>query len=267
MPFDAANPVASAPPQNRAGDFWSIYDALSADLDPAVRIEGFAAGLHWFGVRAGGSVGFAMSPREGPDSPSRAGRVAGAPLDEIARLARSWNFADAALGVAALNAYHNQSARLRDWLERSGEVAHGANAFAHFRPRLAGKRVAVVGHFRGLKRLGETCELTILERRPQPGDVPDPACEVVLPQCDYVFITATTLINKTLPRLLALSRGAFVVLVGPTTPLTPVWFDLGVHAIAGLSVDDVPGIWRIVQEGGKHEIFEHGGRLVLIERS
>lgn len=264
MPSDAVN-TASAPAR-RAG-FWSVYDAIAAPVDGACAIEEFAAGMHWFGVRAGGSVGLTMSPSDSRESPSHAGRIAGASLDTIAPLAKSWNLADAALGMAALNAWHNHPARVRAWLEARGEVAHDANAFEHYLPRLAGRRVAVIGHFRRLERLAEVCELTVLERRPQPGDMPDPACEVVLPQSDFVFITATTLINKTLPRLLELSRGAHVVIVGPTTPLTPAWFDLGVSAIAGLVIEDVPGVWSILREGGRHEFFVRGGRYALIEAS
>ena len=127
--------------------------------------------------------------------------------------------------------------------------------------------MAVIGHFRGLDELARVSQLTILERRPQPGDAPDPACEVILPEAEFVFITATTLINKTLPRLLQLCPQAFVVLVGPTTPLTPKWFDLGVDMIAGLLIDDVPSVWKIVQEGGQHAFFDHGTRMVQIERA
>ena len=46
------------------------------------------------------------------------------------------------------------------------------------------------------------CRLSILERDPVLGDYPDSACEYILPEQDYVFITGMTLVNKTLPHLL-----------------------------------------------------------------
>jgi len=36
--------------------------------------------------------------------------------------------------------------------------------------------------------------------------------------------------------------------------------------IAGLLVDDVPSVLQIVQEGGQHTFFDHGARMVQIER-
>ena len=250
-----------------ATSFWSPYDRLISGLAQDVVVTSFVGGLHWFGVQSAGSMGLSMSPREIPASPSLAGRVAGQDLRTVAALSKSWNFADAALGIAALNSHYNAPARVLGWAQ-SAHLVHqsGANAFTTMLPRIAGRKVAVIGHFRGLEEVAKVCQLTILERRPQAGDAPDSACEVVLPEAEYVFITATTLINKTLPRLLQLCRNAFVVLVGPTAPLTPLWFELGVDMIAGLVIDDVPAAWQIVQEGGQHSFFDHGTRMVQIER-
>lgn len=248
-------------------NLWSVYDALVDGLDPQARADEFAAGLHWFGVRSGASLGMAMAPSEGRGAPTGAGAIAGLSLRETAARSRSWNFADAALGLAAINAHYNAPARVRALAEAPAFIAHaGTNTFEYMMPRIAGRRVAVVGHFRGLERLAGHCELTILERRPQAGDLPDPACEDVLPRSEFVFMTATTLINKTLPRLLALSRGAFVAVVGPTTPLTPRWFEWGVDLIGGLVVEDVPAVWPVIQEGGQHSFFDRGTRMIQLER-
>jgi len=258
--------LTATAPTAEAG-LWNIYEALIADLDASAKIDAFAAGLHWFGVRSGEGLGLAMAPPEGRAAPTGAGRIARLSLLETARRAKSWNFSDAALGVAALNAFHNAPDRVQPLIADVRYTTHtGTNAFEYMLPRVTGKRVTVIGHFRGLDRMAEHCDLTILERRPQPGDLPDPACEDVLPRSDFVFITGTTLINKTLPRLLALSRGAFVSLVGPTTPLTPRWFDLGVDLVAGLIVDDAPLVWPIIQEGGQHSFFDAGTRMLQIER-
>ena len=258
-----ARPVSSP-----ASGLWSVYDTLIKGLDPVPRIESFAAGLHWFGVRSDAGMGLAMAPPEGRAAPSGAGGIAGLGLRDVADRAKSWNFADAALGVASINAHYNTPARVSSLCANARYLTHtGTNAFEYMLPRVTGKRVTAIGHFRGLDKMAEHCDLTILERRPQAGDLPDPACEDVLPRSDFVFITGTTLINKTLPRLLALSRGAFVSLVGPTTPLTPAWFDLGVDLVAGLVVENVSAVWPVVQEGGQHSFFDRGTRMIQIERA
>ena len=259
-------PVAPSAPA-AATSFWTLYDRLLAGLPGNVSVTAFAGGLHWFGVHSAGSMGLAMAVHETAGGPSLAGRVAGSDLRTVAALAKSWNFADAALGIAALNSYYNAPARVLGWAQADYFVHQtGANAFATMLPRVVGKRVAVIGHFHGLDEIAKVCSLTILERRPQPGDSPDPACEVILPEADFVFITGVTLINKTIVRLLQLCPQAFVVLVGPTVPLAPLWFELGVGMIAGLMIDDVPATFQLVQEGGKHAFFDRGTRMIQIER-
>ncbi|MBK8479163.1 MAG: DUF364 domain-containing protein [Opitutaceae bacterium] len=265
MPVSA--PSLVAPPRTADTGFWNIYDRLLSGLPEDAVVASFAGGLHWFGVQSAGAMGLAMAVHETHCAPSLAGRVAGQDLRTVAALARSWNFADAALGLAALNSYYNAPARVLGWAQ-ADYFAHqtGANAFATMLPRVIGKRVAVIGHFQGLEGIAKVCQLTILERQPQPGDAPDPACELILPEADFVFITGVTLINKTIVRLLQLCPQAFVVLVGPTVPLAPVWFELGVGMIAGLMIDDVPATFQLVQEGGKHAFFERGTRMIQIER-
>ena len=106
----------------------------------------------------------------------------------------------------------------------------------------------------------------MLERIPGTDDLPDPACEYVLPEQDYVFITATAIINKTLPRLLELSRGATVFLVGPSTPFTPVLFQHGIHTLAGTVVLEPDSVWRAAQEGAARSVFEYGAQMVKVSR-
>ncbi len=58
-------------------------------------------------------------------------------------------------------------------------------------------------------------------------------------QADIVAITGSALINHSIERLLNLCRPeSFVVVLGPTTPLSPVLFDHGVDVICGTRVVD-----------------------------
>lgn len=103
-----------------------------------------------------------------------------------------------------------------------------------------GRRVAVVGHFPFVERLGGAfAALSVLELRPRPGDLPAARAADVLPAADVVAITGTALHNGTLGGLLALRRpGARVVLLGPSVPLVPALLDLGIDALAGAVIHD-----------------------------
>jgi hypothetical protein len=41
-----------------------------------------------------------------------------------------------------------------------------------------------------------------------------------------------------------------------------VLFNYGVDLMGGLVVEDDDLVWKVIQEGGKHEIFMQGSRMV-----
>jgi uncharacterized protein (DUF4213/DUF364 family) len=244
---------------------WELYDALIDAIPASAGVKECVGGLHWSAVHSLG-VGLSMTPGEGVPALPQAGSYAGMALKDLAALAKSWNFFEASLGIAAINSAFNGPATVVKSFGQPLDKLKSANCFHYLREAFRGKKVTVVGHFRDLEPLKEICELTILERKPQQGDLPDPACEYVLPGQDIVIITAVTLINKTLPRLLQLAKGARIILTGPTTPLTPILFDFGIEMLAGLVVEDEPLVLRTIQEGGQHQLFDSGARMVTLER-
>ena len=96
--------------------------------------------------------------------------------------------------------------------------------------------------------------LHIFERRPIPdlGVLPDTAAAGILPRCQVVVISATTLINHTLDALLDhCAQAREIALLGPSTPFLPEVFKRrGVTMLSGLQVVDAPRVLRIVSEGG-----------------
>ena len=246
--------------------FWAYHNALVEEISSGERIRSFSAGLHWFAARSESALGLAMAPAEGFDHVSIAGHVTGMSLREAAAMSRSWNMADASLGMAAINAWHNAPDRVAQWTGKAGLEEIHSNIFDHLLPRIKGRRVTVIGHFFGLEEVAKVCDLTILERKPGRGDTPDPACEVVLPQSEFVVITGTTMLNKTLPRLLELCKGAHVSLAGPTVSLWPGWFENGVSMLAGVIVEEPDRVMQLVQEGGAHSFFGNGAKMVIYER-
>jgi uncharacterized protein len=240
---------------------WDLYDALLGELPADPCVARGLVGRAWTLIEAGG-MGMAMTHRDEVQPATQRLPLAGRPLREVAAAVKSWNVREAAIGLAALNAWVNDRRRLEEQTGRTFTASRSEPIFAAMRDEIAGRRVAVIGHFPGIEALREHCQLTVLERAPQPGDLPDFAAEYVLPGQDYVFITGTTLVNKTLPRLLSLTAGAQVVLVGPSVPLTPRWFGWGVSVLAGTVVVDPERLWQAAAEGSLMEIWSEGAATV-----
>lgn len=244
---------------------WKIYDELIAAIPPDLTVRDCLLGLSWTLVRSR-ATGIAMTYLEGHPDVKLAGEINGMPLRQLAKYVKSWNYLEATMGLAAINSYFNTPEQVEKLCGCPLGAQKQVSAFTHFQEQLRGKKVAVIGHFPDLDALTGICQLSILERRPQSGDFPDPACEYILPQQDYVFLTATTLINKTLPRLLELSGQAVIVLVGPSTPLTPILFQYGINVLAGTVVVDPQAVRQVVQEGGSLKLFQRGGQMVKISK-
>ncbi len=242
---------------------WSLYDELIETIPEGARALDCQAGVSWTMVRSDrGGVGLAHTVKETSRPFQYKGNLRDAPLRSVARCIKSWNMVEASIGMAAINAWYNTEARLNKlgahWADRGGDV------FTTLTGRVWGKKVAVVGHFPNIERkLKPVCHLTVLERNPQQGDYPDGACEYLLPEQDFVFLTGMTLVNKTLPRLLELSSQAEVSLVGPSVPLTPILLSHGLQYLSGYCVTDLDVTEGIVRRGGKQEIFEGGRKVEL----
>ena len=90
-----------------------------------------------------------------------------------------------------------------------------------------------MGHFPPVVQALAQLSLVCAERNPQP-EIIEAACEYLLPEQDYVFITGETLIYKTLPRLLVLAKKSQSGLVGPVRLYPEVLFKFGVNVICSL---------------------------------
>lgn len=241
----------------------AIYHDLVAPIERGSPITACVAGLVWSLVEAGGYAGLALTLQDGVFESVLPSRVQGAEARWLAEHITSWNMFDASLALAAINAWYNRRDSVEALLGRRLTSERGARLFERLSEQFAGRSVAVVGHFPHLEPLRRHCKLTVLERRPLSGDLPDQAGEYLLERQDCVCITGSAVANKTLPRLLELSRAAYVVLIGPSVPLTPLWFEHGVDLLAGTVVLDPSGASNCVQQGGRRSLF--GDSIAMVE--
>jgi len=244
---------------------WSLYDQLIDNIPDTIIVRDCIVGLHWVVICSSGT-GLAMTIIDNERSTTFTGSIVGSKLKRIAELAKSWNNIEASIGVAAINSYYNSIEIIEQNWGKLTYPGHNDNVFDEMMPELTNRNVAVIGHFPGLESVSKISNVSILERNPQRGDYPDPACEYILPAQDYVFITGVTFTNKTLPRLLTLSKNAKCILVGPSVPLAPVLLSKGVFVLAGTIVMDELVVVQNIKEGGDRSIFNNGARMIRFRK-
>ncbi len=244
---------------------WELYDRLIEGIPETIPVRAYTLGEIWTMVQTPNHVGVAMTVNLSSRDPILKSDPCAVPLKDLAQCAKSWNYKEASLGVAAINAYYNQEPLL---YEKSINVGGDKDAFLLYGEEMQGKKVAVIGHFPFLeKQLRGKCELTILERNPKQGDYPDPACEYLLYDQDYILVTGSTLVNKTLPRLLQLkNEHSRLIMVGPSVTLSPILYEYGVDALSGMIVTDSKKAREIVGKGSCGGIFQAGKMVNLLPK-
>lgn len=241
-------------------DPWSVYDLIRRHVREDMAIDQLVLGLTWTYCLAEGGIGFAQSPGVASRVLEFPGTLAGRAAAEVAGWLTSWDPFEATVGLAAANAVINGPANLlmAQAQRLNGPAPANLAVFEYFRPRLVGRKVVVIGRYPGLDAVLDGLDVSVIERQPGPGDLPDPSAELLIPQADWVFLTATSLINKTFPRLSELARNAVTVLMGPSMPWLDGLADHGVDFLAGVIPVDAAIAVRIAGEGGGTRLFGEG---------
>jgi uncharacterized protein (DUF4213/DUF364 family) len=176
---------------------------------------------------------------------------------ELAEYAKSKSLLEASIGMATINSLID--------IDESRCIEK--NAFEIILEKGKDKNVAIVGHFPWIPKLkGKTKNLWVLEQRLREGDLPAREADRVLPQCDVVGITGTSFINHTLEGLLNLCKEAYILLIGPTSPISPILFDYGIDAICGSKVIDINKVIRSISEGATFKEIT-GVRLLTLSKT
>jgi len=241
-----------------------IYELLLDYAGSDAQVTALSIGPVWTVCKAQ-HTGLAMSPGIPTRTLPWPGTLAGKTLAELAGWITDWEPYKATVAMAAINCSLNR------YEPPSGitllPAADNANltVFEHFLPRLQGKKVVVIGRYPGIERYAEQINLSIIERQPMPGDYPDPACEFLLPDADWVFLTASSITNKTFPRLAELAEHATTVLMGPTVPWLPELHEFGIDYLAGVEVIDPLKLYQTAAEGGGVRIFDDAVRYRIVD--
>jgi uncharacterized protein (DUF4213/DUF364 family) len=167
------------------------------------------------------------------------------------------NLLEASIGIVAINS-------LLDVDESQMEQINAAEVFAH---ESKDKNLVVIGHFPFVDRMKSIAKKRwVIEKRPFGEDFPEEAAQEFIPQADVIAITGTALINHTMEGLLSLCRpGSMVMVLGPSTPLSPLLFNYGISFLSGSRIIDEDAAVITIQQGATFPQVK-GERLVTMSK-
>jgi uncharacterized protein (DUF4213/DUF364 family) len=234
-----------------------LLDTLPADPIPVRKI---VIGVHWTLV-ASKSCGLASSlVGEGPHGHSQVrdvGTLHQKSAQELAGWALSDNLLEASIGVAALNSLLEVDETRLEQINASEVIARES----------MDKNLVVIGHFpfiERIKTIARNC--WVIEKHPYGDEFPAETAQELIPQANVVAITGTAFTNHTIDTLISLCRpGSLVMVLGPSTPLSPLLFDHGISFLSGTRVVNEDAAVTTIQQGA---IFPQvkGTRLVTMTK-
>jgi uncharacterized protein (DUF4213/DUF364 family) len=229
----------------------SILDDLLHNLNVDAPVRSLLVGVHWTVVcsrHCGMAATIASSHPHGHEQIRDVGRLHRKNARELAELARSDEPMEAGIGLAAINSL----------LDVDESLAVEINASEVLMDRGRGKNVALVGHFPFIQQLRSVAgKLWVIEQHPTENEYPSEASADLLAQADLVAITSSTFINHTLDELLSFcSPPATIMLLGPSTPLSPILFDCGVSILSGAHIFDEAAVLQTIGQGASFRQVE-----------
>jgi hypothetical protein len=234
-------------------DERTLFDRLADGLTgTASRV---IVGLNWTLVVGPEGAGLAQTPARGTAgcrSLPTPGRYTGQPLSALADLWFSDNVFEHTIAVAAVNAHWN----------RFDSPDYPGNGIDMIENR--GDKTVVVGRFPGVAE--RYPGVAVVEQEPRPGEYPASALPTLLPKAEFVAVTASTIVNGTFPGIIARCQQAFVLMIGPSTPLCPALFEIGVGALSGFVAVDLDGLAAALSEGAAVSALRPFGRFTTLRR-
>lgn len=160
----------------------------------------------------------------------KAGSLEDLNLKELAEYALSDNLLEASIGMAAINC----------GLSKTVVKYHMVNAKKIIGEKAKNKVLGIIGHFPFLDdQKNQYKECYIFEKQPKPGDLKESDIPVFLPKVDVAAITGTSITNHTFDGIReSLPNLSYNIILGPSTPLSPILFEYGMDMVSGTLVKD-----------------------------
>lgn len=246
-----------------AGKFFNvkILKDIIASLDHDADVKDIRQGVFHTGVVTRHCGLAATLPRdalkkEGP-LVSSPGFLLDMTASELTGMAFSESILEAAVGMAAINSL----------VEIDELKCVELNARELIIEKGKKRKIVIIGHFPFIPRLKETAEeLWVIEKNPKPGDHAEESANDFVPEADVLAITGTALTNHSIEGLLRLKKkDSFTIVLGDSAVLSPVLFDYGVDAVAGIKVIDKDLVLKCISQGANFRQIKGTKRLIMMK--
>jgi uncharacterized protein (DUF4213/DUF364 family) len=161
---------------------------------------------------------------------------------QLAKFALNGNHLESTIGIAAINSL----------LDLSHLHTVELNAYNWLFENTPGKDVAIVGHFPFVDKVRTLANnLWVLEKNPRPGDIPAQEAAPYLAKAEIIAITGSAVVNGSMEDELSMCNpNATIMILGPSTPLSEVFFKHNVSILSGSQVVDEEKALLTIEQGG-----------------
>ena len=212
-------------------------------------------GLNWSYVEGPNGAGLIHTPTKdisGCKSLPSSGYYQGQALADLATLVESENMYERILGFAAINAHYNR-------YDMRGNNINGLDLIKDY-----GEQTVIFGHFPGIEKKLPTA--IIIEKEKTAYNYPTESIRSFVCDAKCLAITASTLSNGSLGFILEnASSDAIIILIGPSAPLSPNLFDIGITAISGFVVNDPSTMGIMISEGAAFSSIKNLGNYMTLQ--
>jgi len=237
-----------------------ILKEIVASLDTSASVKEIRQGIFYTGVLSRNCGMAATLIQDAMQQPTPLVKAPGDLLElstvELVQLAFSNRIAEAAIGLATVNSL----------IDIDEAVCIERNAGDLIIEKGQDKRVVIIGHFPFIPKVRSAAkQLWVIEKNPREDDFSEEETTRLIPRADVLAITGTAFTNHTIDDLLALRNpDAFVVVLGGTTPMIPLLFDYGIHAISGTKVLDHDLALQCISQGANFRQIRGTRRLTMM---
>jgi uncharacterized protein (DUF4213/DUF364 family) len=234
-----------------------ILKTLPAEPVPVRRV---LIGIHWTAVcstHCGLSSTLTSENLPHANLPN-VGHYQNMTAQEMASLVLSDNHYECSLGMAAINSL----------LPITTADLKELNAYTWLYENAPGKDVAIVGHFPFVDKVRTLAQnLWVLEKNPRPGDIPAEKSADYLAKARIIAITGSTLVNHSFEDLLSMCNPlARIMVLGPSTPLSTIFFDHTVSILSGAYVTEEEKTLLTIEQGGAFSQLQGVKRVTLFKK-